>query len=540
METMLPETAELALLLWGKATVVVVAALGLTWLLRRHAAALRSALWGVAMLLLVVAALSGAGALPQLGVVPRPAPVVPVVEFARSVPLAAPESGIPWWSALWLMGVVVMALGWLRGAWRLAILRRRSDAAPDDIRAAALEAAATVSLRRGVEVRLADIGVPCMFGYWRCTVLLPREAVSWRAARLRNVLLHEIAHARRGDYLAHLLATAARVIYWPNPLVWWAARRAVLERELACDDVVLAQGVSGASYAEDLLWLARTVRHPVVAGAPGMASGSPLAKRVRAALSRRDRAPLANSGRIAVTALAGLTMVPVLALGLEGGSDEHLRAALAQLASPDMASRQLAAWRLGEMEAEPAVPELLGRLSDPDPEVRAVAAWALGEIKDGRAVSGLVHSLSDPDVAVVCMAVRALGECEAAGELPRLREVLATGDPGLGAAAAFALGEIGTGEAIDTLRARLRVEQRPQVVAAALRSLGEREVGSARDEISRWLAADDARVRVEAVRALGRIGEEEVVPRLLPLLRDANAVVRESAVWALDEIEARR
>jgi hypothetical protein len=92
------------------------------------------------------------------------------------------------------------------------------------------------------------------------TVLVPAAADGWSAERRRVVLLHELAHVARRDCLAQMVAALACALYWIHPGVWYAARRMRVERELACDDRVLAAGTRARSYAAHLLEVARAFR----------------------------------------------------------------------------------------------------------------------------------------------------------------------------------------------------------------------------------------------------------------------------------------
>ena len=64
---------------------------------------------------------------------------------------------------------------------------------------------------------------------------------------MRVVLLHELAHARRGDWLLQMAAEALRCVWWFNPLAWVVRARLRRESEHAADDLVLAQGAAATT-----------------------------------------------------------------------------------------------------------------------------------------------------------------------------------------------------------------------------------------------------------------------------------------------------
>ena len=98
-----------------------------------------------------------------------------------------------------------------------------------------------------------DKTIPVVWGILRSRLLLPAAARHWSGEQLRSVLLHELAHIKRRDTMAQLLAQIACALHWFNPLVWFAAWRLGVERERACDDLVLASGVRPSAYAGHLL-----------------------------------------------------------------------------------------------------------------------------------------------------------------------------------------------------------------------------------------------------------------------------------------------
>jgi TolA-binding protein len=93
-------------------------------------------------------------------------------------------------------------------------------------------------------------------GIFNPEVVLPADTEEWPANRCRSVLSHELAHVKRWDTLIEAVAVMVTVVYWFNPLVWFAVRRHRIERERDCDNVVLRTGVKPSDYAELLMNIA--------------------------------------------------------------------------------------------------------------------------------------------------------------------------------------------------------------------------------------------------------------------------------------------
>jgi len=163
--------------------------------------------------------------------------------------------------------------------------------------------------------------MPMTWGVFRPVVLLPTEAAAWPAERLRAVLLHELGHVARRDWLTLAMAELAVALYWFHPLAWWAASRMRRERERACDDRVLAAGVGASGYAADLLEVARGLggAKDNLLPAPAMARASNVESRLRAILDPRIRRSSVSVKVAAMaTAVAMLALLPLASLRLHG------------------------------------------------------------------------------------------------------------------------------------------------------------------------------------------------------------------------------
>ncbi len=277
---------------------VLAVALALLLLLRKRSAALRA--WVIA------AGLGAAAVVPLLQVV-APAWGVPLDGSTR---VAIGESSARWLILMWVSGALGNLLVLLVGMFRLMGVAAAADPIRDgDAADLALEIAAEYRVHAPVLLLEADRPtLPVTWGHLQPKVLLPPAARQWSEERIRVVLRHEFAHVRRRDWLLQVAATIVRSIYWFHPLVWVACARLRLECERACDDAVLAGGVSGTRYASHLLDLARAfVEGRQAACVTALAGRSTLEHRVRAMLTARvDRSPVPRwcGGVVAIVMLA--------------------------------------------------------------------------------------------------------------------------------------------------------------------------------------------------------------------------------------------
>ncbi|MBN1942453.1 MAG: DUF4019 domain-containing protein [Phycisphaerae bacterium] len=224
-----------------------------------------------------------------------------------------------WILIVWALGVAGMLISLLAGTIGIRRLARKSRHITDPgILAMKDRLCADLAIHTPVLMLQSDESfVPVTWGIWWPTVLLPREAKQWSSDRLRMVLLHELAHIKRGDCLIQLLVQLARAMYWFHPLVWWAARNLRIQRERACDDLVLVRGVAGPDYADQLLQIVRSYRSgkgtPLAAVA--MARRSQFESRLLSVLdTARRRSGLSRNVAWAILAVALAVAVPLAAL----------------------------------------------------------------------------------------------------------------------------------------------------------------------------------------------------------------------------------
>lgn len=211
---------------------------------------------------------------------------------------------------VWVAGVMVLALRLVLGQVALMRLGRRARRVEDgELLEQWRWAKEQMGVGRGIELLLGNREVPMTWGVWRKRVLLPGEAGAWDRARVRMVLLHELAHVRRRDCLMQILAQAACAVRWVDPLVWLAWREIQRERERACDDRVLGAGLKASAYADELVQIAARFERRGHAAAVAMARHSNMKERLMAILdTTRNRKGLTAGAVVALTMLGGMAV----------------------------------------------------------------------------------------------------------------------------------------------------------------------------------------------------------------------------------------
>ena len=149
----------------------------------------------------------------------------------------------------------------LIGVFGVGAVARRATEVVDEATLVELDRACDqLQLAKPVRLlRSADVSVPVVWGYFKPILLLPATSTEWTAERLRVVLLHELAHVKRGDGVTLLVTKAAVAIFWFHPMMWTLEAAARRECERACDDLVLASGTKASDYAEHLLSIAKAL-----------------------------------------------------------------------------------------------------------------------------------------------------------------------------------------------------------------------------------------------------------------------------------------
>jgi GWxTD domain-containing protein len=220
------------------------------------------------------------------------------------------EDVLPCLAPFWIAGVVVFHLRSV-AAWMAAQRARNRGVcrAPDPWPRRLQHLSAKLRVSKPVALLETCLGdVPVVIGYLRPVILVPVGMLTGMpAAQAEAILLHELAHIQRHDYLVNLLQTVVEGFLFYHPAMWWISGVIRAERENCCDDLVVAASGDAREYAAALAALEQT--RWAADQAALAATGGSLVKRIRRLLYQPEGlafAPLLSAGILTIVVAGAL------------------------------------------------------------------------------------------------------------------------------------------------------------------------------------------------------------------------------------------
>jgi GWxTD domain-containing protein len=165
---------------------------------------------------------------------------------------------LPWLTPFWIAGVILFHLHTLASWLAARRLRHRGVCyAADPWQQRLTQLRDRVRLSTPVALLESSLArVPFVVGYLRPVILVPVGLLACMPAlQIEAILLHELAHVRRRDYLVNLMQTVVEGFLFYHPAVWWISGVIRTERENCCDDLVVAVSGDAREYAAALATL---------------------------------------------------------------------------------------------------------------------------------------------------------------------------------------------------------------------------------------------------------------------------------------------
>ena len=164
------------------------------------------------------------------------------------------EHYLPYITIAYVLGIMFNSLK-LTSSWMQLRQLKQSTVASMQLQEKVNRLSAKLKLKKQVVIGYAEkIDIPCVAGYLKPLIMLPLSISTYLSAKeIEAILLHELAHVKRNDYLVNLLQQIMSVIFFFNPFVHLISRMVNHERENSCDDLVLEITEEPLIYAQALL-----------------------------------------------------------------------------------------------------------------------------------------------------------------------------------------------------------------------------------------------------------------------------------------------
>jgi beta-lactamase regulating signal transducer with metallopeptidase domain len=143
---------------------------------------------------------------------------------------------------IWILGVVILSLyAFLYNFYFWTKVKNGSVFTDQETIEILEECKQTLNIHTNISIiQTSGVGIPAIFGITRPWLLMPEKVLkTLERENLRYVFLHELAHLKRRDILVNWISFLMQIIHWFNPFIWLAFNKMRLDRELACDEVVL-------------------------------------------------------------------------------------------------------------------------------------------------------------------------------------------------------------------------------------------------------------------------------------------------------------
>ena len=161
--------------------------------------------------------------------------------------------------AVWAVIAAWFLCGVIKAVWHLRVLRRScTPLHPTHLDPLLQDTLRRYSAKRNISLcTSALVRVPAAIGLLKPAVVIPEWVMRELSTdEVNQIVVHELAHLRRLDDWTNLAQQIIKAVFFFHPAVWWVDKKVALERESACDDVVLAEAASPRAYAECLTRLA--------------------------------------------------------------------------------------------------------------------------------------------------------------------------------------------------------------------------------------------------------------------------------------------
>lgn len=158
----------------------------------------------------------------------------------------------------YMIGVILFIAKYVYNLLQLKSIKKEGNRnAPEPLIALLDKLKERLKLKNNIGIYISTkVDVPSVLGNLKPIILIPIACLNnMTTDQMEAIILHELAHIKRHDYLINLIQIAIETILFYNPFVWLISTIVRREREHCCDDIVLKQNIAPINYANALVSL---------------------------------------------------------------------------------------------------------------------------------------------------------------------------------------------------------------------------------------------------------------------------------------------
>ncbi len=234
---------------------------------------------------------------------------------------------LPYISMVWIACVSLLAVKLFIELYNVNRLPKIGSIAPDrELMARFTTLSQQVGLGKTPELLISlKTNIPMAIGWLKPVILIPASMLTGLTpAQLDMLILHELAHIRRHDYLVNFIQTLVETLLFFHPAVRWMSKQMRNEREYCSDDIAVTISGNPVAYAHTLADAASVCvkhRHHAIPTMAMAASGGDLKQRVVRLVDQHHCASNDDSGKFLATVLI---IFSVLTMALKPYLNTHL------------------------------------------------------------------------------------------------------------------------------------------------------------------------------------------------------------------------
>ncbi|MEN9684800.1 MAG: hypothetical protein RLZZ28_586, partial [Bacteroidota bacterium] len=201
------------------------------------------------------------------------------------------EQLLPYLSLAYLFLTLFLSARWIFGYRQTQAIKKQGlQKMPAEWRLFVKKVAAQLGIKKEIRIYLSQkISTPLTIGFLKPVILLPIASINHlNTEQLEAVLLHELAHIKRYDYLLNILLSLVEISLFFNPFIQLLSKNIRKERENSCDDWVLQFQYNATVYADALLQLAYLQSVPAFAMAASGSKSNELLFRIKRIIAQKE------------------------------------------------------------------------------------------------------------------------------------------------------------------------------------------------------------------------------------------------------------